>query len=80
MQKGILIKGANLVDFLLDAEAGTTLWSGNENIQDLALFDNFKWYYVTNKEKQFHIVEVDFATTRDEIEEYFSKSKDSSLL
>jgi hypothetical protein len=78
MQKGKIIKGNLLIDFLLEAESGTTLWSGNIEIQDLALFDLFKWYYVTRKGKQFHIVEVEFAATSEELEEFF-KVESSSI-
>jgi hypothetical protein len=70
MQKAKIIKGNNLLDFLLDLPSAFTLWSGKEQIDDLASFDLFKWYYISRLGNELHIAEVDFTESNDELKDH----------
>ena len=53
------IRGKNLIQFLLDLPEGYTLYLGSDQIGDLALIDNFKWYSmdINEETKEVHIAE-----------------------
>jgi hypothetical protein len=66
MKKGNMIKGNLLLDFIHGLE-GFTLWTGNKKIEDLAVVQPEKWYYVSRWGTEIYLMEMDFVDSPDEL-------------
>lgn len=68
MQKGQIIQGNHLLDFLNEIK-GYTFWTGNKELEDLAVIDVNKWYYISRWGTELSIVEMERMDSSEQLKE-----------
>jgi hypothetical protein len=68
MQKGQIIQGNHLLDFLNEIQ-GYTFWTGNKELEDLAVIDVNKWYYISRWGTELSIVELERLESSEQLKE-----------
>jgi hypothetical protein len=69
MQKGQIIQGNHLIDFLNEIK-GYTFWTGNKEIEDLSVIDSSKWYYISRWGSELSIVEMELMESSEQLKEH----------
>ncbi|WML52088.1 hypothetical protein RCG17_22200 [Neobacillus sp. PS3-12] len=69
MQKGQIIQGNHLIDFLNEIK-GYTFWTGNKEIEDLSVIDSSKRYYISRWGSELSIVEMELMESSEQLKEH----------
>lgn len=69
MQKGQVIQGNHLLDFLKEIQ-GYTFWTGNKELEDRSVIDSSKWYYISRWGTEISIVELQLMESSNQLKEH----------
>lgn len=68
MQKGQIIQGIHLIDFLTEIK-GYTFYTGNKELEDLAVIDSSKCYYISRWGSELSIVEMELMESSEQLKD-----------